>query len=183
MIISLFTNMPISRRLSFAIALAALIPGIIIAILGGSYLTALTSINNAVQASDDAVKLVTDEQAGILRMNALSSALPNSQQPSDIVEIKREISSEMTTFNQETALYEENYQIETSANMQSVRDVLHNNGLDKQVPVSQHSLIFIVDQQWQAYKNAQNAILRDPNGPAGANKLATDLEQVNLEYL
>jgi methyl-accepting chemotaxis protein len=183
MLVSIFANMTISRRLSLAIALAALIPGIIIAILGGSYLTTLNSINEAVQASDNAVKLVTDQQADILRMNALSSALPNSQQPSDIVGIKREISSLMTTFSQETALYEKNDQIETSENMQSVRDVLHNNGLDKQVPVSQHSLVFIVDLQWQAYKNAQNAMLHDLNVPGGASKLATDLERVNLEYL
>jgi methyl-accepting chemotaxis protein len=183
MIVSIFANMPIARRLSLAIALAALVPGIIIAILGGSYLTTLNSLNKAVQASDDAVKLVTDQQANILRMDALSAALPNSQQPSDTVEIKREISALMVTFSQETALYEKDYQIESSVNMQSVQDILRNNGLDKQVPVSQHSLIFIVDQQWQAYKNAQNAILRDPGGSAGASKLATDLEQVNLEYL
>ncbi len=183
MIVSLFANMPIARRLGLAIAMAALIPGIIIATLGISYISSLNTINQAVQASDNAVKLITDQQADILRMDALSSALPNSKQPSDIVQIQREIASSMSDFSQESGFYKQHYQIATATDMQSVRDVLRSNGLDKQTPVSQQSLIFIVGVQWQAYKNAQNTMLHDLNAAGGASKLPTDLDQVNLEYL
>lgn len=74
------TTLPISRRLLVAAALIAIIPGIVIAILGGSYIGTLVNINETVKTSNDAVKLATDMQADLLRMNALLAGL----QPTDI---------------------------------------------------------------------------------------------------
>jgi methyl-accepting chemotaxis protein len=182
---SFITNMSIARRLFFAVAMAALIPAIIIAVLGGSYISTLNSVNETVQKSDDAVKLATDQQADLLRMNALLAAAgptnPNSF--SENVQISQEVSSLTGDFNKKLALYTQNYQITTSDNMKSVRDVLQNNGLGLQVPVSQHSMIFIVALQWHEYESSQNVVLQDLQQKAGLGKLSDDLANANLFYL
>lgn len=182
---SFITNMSIARRLFFAVAMAALIPAIIIAVLGGSYISTLNSVNETVQKSDDAVKLATDQQADLLRMNALLAAAgptnPNSF--SENVQISQEVSSLTSDFNNKLALYTQNYQITTSDNMKSVRDVLQNNGLGLQVPVSQHSMIFIVALQWREYESSQNVVLQDLQQKAGLGKLSDDLANANLFYL
>ena len=54
------TNLPISRRLLIAAASIAIIPGIVIAILGGSYIGTLVNINDTAKTSNDAVKLATE---------------------------------------------------------------------------------------------------------------------------
>src|SRR5450755_10262 len=94
-------RLPIAYRLLLASALAAVIPGIVIFVLGSSYIGTLTTINQTVQTSNDAIKLATDQEADILRMNALSTALtttdPKSVQVT--IPISQEISSLTTDFN------------------------------------------------------------------------------------
>ena len=88
-------NMSIARRLTVAATITALIPGIVISILGSSYASTLNTVNNTVQVDDTAVKLVTDMQADLLRMNALlgtfsmapSSAASNVQNSREIVQL------------------------------------------------------------------------------------------------
>ena len=62
------SNMPIFRRLFFAFVLAAVIPGIIIAALGTTYINLLTARGQAVQNSSEALKVagdgLTDIEAG-----------------------------------------------------------------------------------------------------------------------
>ncbi|MDQ2715816.1 MAG: hypothetical protein M3Z08_12980, partial [Chloroflexota bacterium] len=69
------TNMSIAQRLMVAAIITALVPGIVISILGSSYVTTLSTVNDTVQAEDNAVKLATDMQADLLRMNALLGTL------------------------------------------------------------------------------------------------------------
>ena len=80
--LKVLTNLSIFRRLFLAAMLSAIIPGIVIFVLGSSYVNTLNTINDTVRMSSDAVKLATDQQANLLRMNALVSALnttsPNS---------------------------------------------------------------------------------------------------------
>ena len=53
------TNMQISRRLLFAFLLVAIIPGIIIVILGFSFINAQKSRSQAIQINIQAFKMVT----------------------------------------------------------------------------------------------------------------------------
>src|SRR5258705_6072096 len=68
------SNIPISRRLFIAFALATVIPGIIVASLGASYISALNARSLAVKTSFDAQNAATDEQISLGRMNSLLQA-------------------------------------------------------------------------------------------------------------
>ncbi|GHO94771.1 hypothetical protein KSF_048190 [Reticulibacter mediterranei] len=177
------TNLSIFRRLFLAATLTALIPGVVIFILGSSYINTLTTINETVKTSNGAVKLATDLQADILRMNALLTGLENNPSASTVIQINKEVRDLGNDFNQKLNTYEQNYQITTSDNMKSVRDVLNSNGLGGQTPISQHSMIFVVKMQWGKYLSAQNKVQQDLQQHASNGTLTTDLAQANLLYL
>ena len=179
------TNMSITQRLMIAAAITALIPGLVISALGSSYINTLSTINDTVRVENNAVKLATDMQADLLRMNALlevlntapSSAANNVQNSSEITQLTSDFGSNLTT-------YEQSYQISTSSTMQAIRDTLQNDSQGNQAPASQHTMIFVVTMQWQSYNQAQGQVLRDISIPhLIQNALAADVAQANLEYL
>jgi methyl-accepting chemotaxis protein len=180
---SFFSNTSIARRLTINLVLAAIIPGIIILILGSSYITYINSINQTIQSSNNATKLITGLQADVLRLDALASTLENTNDSHAIVQSTHEIAHLMHDLDTNSALYEREYQIETSPNMNNVRHILQMNGLEQQVLVSQRSMIFIVHLQWQLYKNSLHAILQDLQPPVNSSKLTEDLPGANLLYL
>ena len=182
-LIKFLTNLSIIQRLFLAITLAAIIPGAAIIVLGISYVNSLNTINTTVKASYDAVKLATDQQADLLRMNALLSALNNANSVSETVQIGQEITSLTNDYNQKFSSYQQNYQITTSSGMKSVSSVLNSNGLGNQIPISQHSMIFIVNLQWQSYENVQNQVLQDIQKKATPDQLSVDIAQANVLYL
>jgi methyl-accepting chemotaxis protein len=179
------TTMPISRRLLVAAALIAIIPGIVIAILGSSYIGTLVNINQTVKTTNDAVKLSTDMQADLLRMNALLAGLNTTDinAPIQTVQIQREITELTSDFQQKLSLYQHNYQIETSGNMKSVHDVLQNNAQGNQASVSQHTTLFIVNLQWNNYEQAQTTTLQDLQRRTSATTFTVDQAQANVLYL
>ncbi|HET8844343.1 MAG TPA: HAMP domain-containing protein [Ktedonobacteraceae bacterium] len=180
----LLTNMSIARRLMLAATLTAFIPGIVIAVLGSSYIGTLSTINETVQAGNNAVKLVTDMQADLLRMNALLGALNTATSSvSDNVQNGREIAQLVSDFNSALDIYQRDYQIATSARMKSVHDTLQGDSLGTQAPISQHSMIYVVDLQWKLYRSAQNQVLQDVQRSVGVEVLSGDIAQANLEYL
>src|SRR5579859_5971292 len=105
---SFATHMSIARRLFLAAALAAVIPGIVIAIMGASYLNTLSVVNQTVDSSNKAVKLANDQQADLLRMNALLPTLgnTNANSPTVTVQVSREITNLTTDFDQKLSQYE-----------------------------------------------------------------------------
>ena len=178
------TNMSIARRLMLAAAMTALIPGIVISILGGSYIGTLSTINTTVKASDDAVKLATDMQADLLRMNALLGVLNIA--PGSVfsnIQSSREVTQLASDFSSASNSYQRDYQITTSTNMQSIRETLQGNTLGTQASISQHSMIYVVNLQWRIYRDAQNQVLKDVQDNASADTLAGDVARANLEYL
>lgn len=180
----LLTNMSIARRLMLAATLTAFIPGIVISVLGSSYIGTLSTINDTVQAGNNAVKLVTDMQADLLRMNALLGAL-NTATSSVAVNVQnsREITHLVSDFNSALTVYQRDYQIATSARMKNVRETLQGDSLGSQAPISQHSMIYVVDLQWKLYRDAQNQVLQDVQRNASVDVLAGDIARANLEYL
>ena len=191
----LLTNMSITQRLMLAAAFTALIPGLVISILGSSYITTLSTINDTVQKGNKAVNLATGMQADLLRMDALlevlsttpnntateadtapSSALNNVQNSGEIVQLVNDFNSALIT-------YQHDYQISTSPSMQSIRETLQNDSQGNQAPTSQHTMLAVVNMQWQLYNGAQNQVLQDVQSGASSNTLAADVAQANLEYL
>lgn len=178
------TNMSIGRRLLVAAAITALVPGMVIAILGSSYVSMLITVNDTVQAEDNAVKLATDMQADLLRMNALLGAL-NTQPSSTTSNIQnsREIVQLTYDFSTTLATYQQDYQISTSARMQSIRDALKDDSEGNQAPISQHTMIYVVNLQWTMYRNIQQQVLQDVQQNFTDNTLTGDIARANLEYL
>ncbi|HEV2655296.1 MAG TPA: hypothetical protein VGT82_10065, partial [Ktedonobacteraceae bacterium] len=122
------TNMSIARRLMLAAVITALVPGIVISLLGSSYVGTLSSVNDTVQAEDNAVKLATDMQADLLRMNALLGTL--NMAPSSAagnVLNSREIAQLQDDFSATLATYQQDYQITTSAKMEGIREALKSD--------------------------------------------------------
>lgn len=187
-------NMSIARRLMIAAAITALIPGLVISALGSSYIDTLATINDTVQAGNSAVKLATDMQADLLRMNALLevlNTLPNVVANSDTapssaidnVQNSREIEQLTSDFGSTLVTYQHDYQITTSPKMKSIRDTLQNDVQGNQAPASQHTMIYVVNMQWQIYNQSQGQVLRDVQLAASTDSLAADVAEANLEYL
>src|SRR5690242_12813840 len=63
------SNIPIFRRLFIAFAIAALIPGIVIVLLGNFYISSLTTRGDAVRTSFDAQSAAAKEDTNLQRMN------------------------------------------------------------------------------------------------------------------
>ncbi|HEV2656440.1 MAG TPA: HAMP domain-containing protein [Ktedonobacteraceae bacterium] len=178
------TNMSIARRLMLAAVITALVPGIVISMLGSSYVSTLSSVNDTVQAEDNAVKLVTNMQADLLRMNALLGTLnmtPSSA--ADNVLNSREITQLQDNFGATLATYQKDYQITTSAKMEGIREALKSDSQGSQEPISQHSMIYVVNLQWDLYSSAQQQVLTDVAQHSDGNTLAADIANANLEYL
>src|SRR5689334_21834171 len=70
-----FSNTPIVLRLFFAFAWATIIPTIVILILSGTYFNTLRAGGQAVQVSNQAIKITTNELAHLQSMHALLVAL------------------------------------------------------------------------------------------------------------
>ena len=179
------TNMSITQRLMIAAAITALIPGFVISALGSSYINTLSTINDTVRVENNAVNLATGMQADLLRMNALLEVLnitPSSA--ADNVQNSREIDQLTSDFGSTLSTYGQDYQIATSSQMQTIRATLQNDSQGNQAPASQHTMIYVVNMQWQIYYQAQNQVLRDISIPiSSTNTLAADVAQANLEYL
>ncbi len=65
------SNMPIFRRLFLAFALAAIIPGIVIIVLGSVYVNLLNTRGHAIQTSNAGLKIAAVALGDLQRMNAL----------------------------------------------------------------------------------------------------------------
>src|SRR5579864_4138104 len=75
--VRMISNIPIFRRLFIAFAVAALIPGIVIALLGNYYINSLTDRSQAVSTSFDDQSAESQEETNLQRMNAVLRAFHN----------------------------------------------------------------------------------------------------------
>ncbi len=76
--VNFLSNLPIFRRLFIAFAIAAIIPGIVIVLLGNFYLSSLNTRSQAVVTSFNAQSIASQQQANLQTMNALLQASHNN---------------------------------------------------------------------------------------------------------
>jgi methyl-accepting chemotaxis protein len=163
------SGIPIFRRLFLAAITVALIPGIIISLLGNAYINALNVRGQAVQVSTNAVHIVTTQLANLQHMNAdlialqaqtfVTTNIPGAPN-TDIATLRQQLTSEIqalqTNFSQALTMYQRDYQIDTSEQMASIRDLLaSSNTSSKTAADQQQTLQKITGQEWQAYSQAQ----------------------------
>src|SRR5579859_4960519 len=68
--LKLITSLPIFRRLFIAFALAAILPGIVIGLLGSYFINTLDARGQAERTSFDAQSVAAQQQTNLQRMNA-----------------------------------------------------------------------------------------------------------------
>src|SRR6266567_48357 len=165
-----FSNIPIFRRLFFAFAVVAVIPSIVIVLLGNFYLSSLNTRSMAVQTSVDAASLSSQEQGNLQRMNALLQTRFNQIFASLSGEITdpalsnagglvgADIAAREAEFRDGLATYQANYDLATSSNMATIRSILVDNNPATGPGIisdQQQALNNVVTIQWPAYQSLQ----------------------------
>lgn len=167
------SNMPIFRRLFIAFTLATVIPGIIVALLGASYIDALNTRSQAVTISFNAQNDATDEQISLNRMNALLQArfaqvfaLSGKAIPADDTTMQAstnlandELLEQEITFDQNLDNYQQAYDISTSDQMADLRNILLSDASNRSIIQEQHTILNLLSQQWATYQTAQDRLL------------------------
>src|SRR5712692_6704212 len=185
------TNMPIFRRLLIAFALAAVVPGIVIVLLGTNYVSQLTARGQAVKTAFNAQNTAYEEQINLQRMNALLQArhaevfasLGGSvQDPSMNASgqlINNDILARETDFDQTLVKYQQDFELATSPNMSAIRTILLSDDPTSTIISDQQAILnTVMQRQWPAYKKLQDeelALLHPKTGkpfyPAAYKKL------------
>src|SRR5712691_2238562 len=135
-------NLPIFRRLFLAFVLAAVIPGILISVLGAFYISTLNAQGQAVQISNHALSLSYEQLGSLQRMNALLEALftTNTTDPG-MTRMAQSITSEIialqSKFNLGLTHYQQNYQITSADDMSGIRSILSGDASGSQISTDQ----------------------------------------------
>ena len=190
--IRFMSNMPIFRRMITAFIFAALIPSLVIALLGVFYINSFQSQGQAVRTSFDAQSLASDENANLQRMNALLQAkfyqifASESQavtDPSLFASgglVDGEIRALEADFDRNLPLYQSQYELSTSPNMANVLSILKSNdGQNAQGIINNQAqaLNQVVGPtgNWALYKIQQDTLANR------LESLQTDLQGANLQ--
>ena len=137
--IKFLSNLPIFRRLFIAFTIASVVPVIVIVLLSNFYLSSLNTRGQAVQTSFDAQSIAAQQQNNLARMNAslqtrhnqvfasLSNVIKDTSLSASGGLINADIIARQADFEQTLALYQSNYELATSDNMSSIRNILLND--------------------------------------------------------
>ncbi len=201
----ILSNIPIFRRLAVIFAIAAVVPGIIILILGNFYLSSLTQRGQAVATSFDAQSIASQQQNNLERMNALTQTLHNNifaslgrsvQDPSlgaSGTLINGDILAREAEFQQTLKDYRNTYDLATSSNMDTIRTIIQrDNPTSGVIQDQQDALNIVINQQWPTYDKMQDKVLNQlqnietnyiqPDPKTNLPRPALTPEQVNALY-
>ncbi len=173
------SNIPIFRRLFIAFAIAALIPGIVIVLLGNFYISSLNTRGQAVRTSFDAQSAAAQEETNLERMDKalgafyyevygqLFGSAGGVQIDASFFNsgalIGGEVLHDEAEFSQAIANYPGSYEIQNSPNMSTIKSILTGddptNG--NNVINAQKAALDGAQQLWQQYKAYQDTVLKD----------------------
>src|SRR5712692_6482488 len=192
------TNMPIFRRLLIAFALAAVVPGIVIVLLGTNYVNQLTARGQAVKTAFNAQNTAYEEQINLQRMNALLQArhaevfasLGGSvQDPSMNASgqlINNDILARETDFDQTLVKYQQDFELATSPNMSDIRTIILSDDPTSTIVSDQQAILnTVMQRQWPAYKKLQDeelALLHPKTGKPFYPAVYKKLFDANAEF-
>src|SRR5207253_6193128 len=162
-------NLPILRRLFIAFALAAIVPGIVISLLGVYFINTLNQRGQAESTSFDAQSTAYDQQVNLQRMNALLQArhaqvfasmgggIKDPSLTASGMLTNNDILTREIDFDQAVAKYQHDYQLATSSNMNAVRSVLLSDDPSTTIIRDQQAVLNkVIKEQWPAYKQLQD---------------------------
>ncbi|HEY4034220.1 MAG TPA: methyl-accepting chemotaxis protein [Ktedonobacteraceae bacterium] len=183
------TNMQISRRLLFAFLLAAVIPGIIISILGFGFINAQKSRSQAIQLNIQAFKMVTTTGDYLPRMTELLKSAYQYRyetvpsQPAQATDALNQLQNVTKRFDQAIQQYKQKYQISTSPDMKGVYGILLSD--DPNLPLAkrqQAAIGLITNKLWPNYQQAQNLVFSAIATNAPKEQVASLLQQATDNY-
>src|SRR5260221_654858 len=137
--VNFLSNLPIFRRLFIAFAIAAIMPGIVIVLLGNFYLSSLNTRSQAVVTSFNAQSIASQQQANLQTMNSqllaseynvfaiLGENIHDSSMFASGALLSGDIINREANFQQGLTNYQSNYNLATSDNMSTVRTILMND--------------------------------------------------------
>lgn len=187
---------PIVRRLFLAAMLVAVIPGLILWLLGRAYIDTLNGRSEAVQVSTDAVHVVTTQLANLQHMHADLIALqaqtfvsttiagaPNT----DLAALRQRLTAEIKTlessFAQGLTSYQRSYLLATSPQMTPIRTLLESESSTRGLASDQQqTLQRILSGEWEHYLQAQDRELAALQSSSTTGKTTQLLQQANSAY-
>ena len=189
-------NLPIFRRLFIAFTLAAILPGIVIALLGTYFVNTLDQRGQAERTSFDAQSVASNQLVNLQRMNALllarhaqvfASISGNIKDPSLAASgmlINNDILTREIDFDQTLPNYQHNYQLATSSTMSPVRNILLSDQPGTTlISDQQAALDKVVKEQWPAYKQLQDQELALLQTNPSYSKAYSVLFAANAKFL
>ncbi len=182
-------------RLFLASVCVAILPGIVIALLGANYIREFSARSRAVQISTDAVKLATTQLADLQHLNADLISLHAERfvirngldkQNTNISSLEQNLNNEISllqsSFDRQLDTYQQNYLIARSATMGSVRSLLAGtNGFVSIATTQQQVFERVMTQEWQDYVQALKQDLQALQSSAPAVDQGP-LPSVNTQY-
>jgi methyl-accepting chemotaxis protein len=166
------SKITIFRRLLLAFVLAAVIPGLIIAILGTSFLNALTTRSQAIQNNIEALRAVTSADSYLNAMHDSLSALltPTSVNAKELIPtsptyngvLYKNVREMEENFDSSSTLFQQKYQVATANNMSSVKAILSTDDPSNQtVKQQQDAVSATLTHFWPDYKQVMDVVLNE----------------------
>lgn len=188
------SNYPISRRLVIAFALAAILPSVMIAIMGTYYVNQLNSRRDAssvIASAQDSANSLSNTlhhmytQTKILESQVLAgqisaSSMARNTISSTLAQTANETTVDANLLAKELATYQSQYDPIHSSNMQSVVFILGMVAPNDDTPNAESNLLHnVATGSWPRYREAQTAelmllqqIVNTPNRFTASNAVA-----------
>ncbi len=184
------TKIQISRRLLLAFLFAAVIPGIVISLLGFTFVREQNARSRAVQININASKSTSMVNSYLLKMNILLNTAyqkqyENSQSttPSQTQETINQLQMEENNFATAVLQFQQDYQINTAPAMGGIHAILSSNDNNTSLPEQQQNTLNQINALWLTYKSSQahvqDAIIKKVPGEQAHNLLL----KANNDYM
>ena len=158
------SNIPIFRRLFLAFVLAAVIPGVIITILGTTFVSGLNTRSQAQQKNLAALNESYRLGGLLAEMNGLrDEVISLSQQNISNQQQLAELNRVEQDFNTNSQLFQQNYLVATSTNMNDVKNILLSDAPSNaaaQTQVNTMDQVLGTNGLWMAYRDASDKLLK-----------------------
>src|SRR5579884_2324942 len=182
-------NIPIFRRLFYAFLLAAVIPGIIVAIQGIAFASEQSARSQAMQSSIAMMQATTAVREDLQNLDSsLNAAYQDQYQSNSIVQARTPgllKSVNMLTRQTGAALkhYQQSYQLTTAPGMSDTLSILTGNDPAATIPADQQRLLTTLQSKdWPAYSAAVQQVLHGIATQAPATVLHKLLAGANQQY-
>jgi methyl-accepting chemotaxis protein len=186
------TNMQISRRLLLAFLLAALIPGMIISILGFTFINTQQSRSQAIQTNIHAFKSATTTSAYLPQIiNLLKLVYYNQYDTADKPLVSLEQAPDLLSqliivthhFDQAVSQYQQSYQINTSPQMSAIRSTLFSDNPNTSLPKQQQETLYQIEHTlWPDYQEAQSQFINALNAKVPSDQALVLLQQAITKH-